>query len=106
MKNTNEGSVVVRKNPTSDRVEVLANLLKQDCLSYRMLLHNLVELVQYDEALVVDVVLALTNKERVIDARITDVEFQSALVAVRCASNLRCKFVLSSALSDVMKQSW
>ena len=99
-------SVVVKENPTSDRVRVLANLLRNDCLAYRVILHNVVDIVKHDESLVVDAVLALTNEKRIASAEVSELEYQDALVAVRCASNLRTKSVLIAALSDVIKQAW
>jgi hypothetical protein len=96
----------VRANASQDRIKGLANLLRRNCIGYKMLLRNIVEIVRLDEGLTVDAVLCITDAKRYNAADLSVVDFEDALVAVRCASDLRTGAVLIAAISDVMKSKW
>ena len=96
----------VRADTTHGRLQMLANLLRKDCIGYRTLLRNVADIVQLDEGLIVNAVLLLTDKERASSAGITQIEYHDALVAVRCACNLRTAPVLIEAISEMMQADW
>jgi len=98
--------IEVSANTSQNRIETLANLLRINCLSYEMLLHNLVDIIRLDESLTVNAVLLITEEKAEQFSVHNPTDFEDALVSVRCAENLRTAPVLIEALCHTMMSSW
>lgn len=89
-----------------EELGLLVNLLRAEKIGYRTLLRNVAEITADDYDLVITAVLILTNGKRIKGAEITPVEFEDALVAVRCADEFRGKETVIAAIADAMKAGW
>lgn len=95
----------IRANAGED-LGLLVNLLRQEKIGYKMLLRNVVEIVNDDYELVVQAVFNITNKDKRNAAQPTQIEFQDTLVALRCADDFNGKDTLIAAVSDAMQAEW
>jgi len=71
-----------------------------------MLLRNVTDIVKADKSLLVDAVLQITDKRRLVESGVTLMDLEDAIVAVRCDGDLPGRPVLVAALSDAMKVLW
>ncbi len=89
-----------------EELGLLVNLLRAEKIGYRTLLRSVAEVVADDYELVITAVLILTDRKKIMAAGITPVEFEDALVAVRCADEFRGKETVIAAIADAMKAGW
>ncbi len=101
-----ERDAEVCNTTSSDRIQMLATLLSKQCINYKMLLHNIVDILQANEALTENAVLIITDRHRLNTSGASQEDFEVALVAVRCASQIHTAPVLIAALSNAMQHSW
>lgn len=95
----------IRANAGED-LGLLVNLLRQNKIGYKMLLRNLVEIVNDDFELVVQAVSILSNKAKRNAVQPTQLEFQDTLVGLRCADHFNGKEILIASVSDAMQVEW
>lgn len=89
-----------------DDLGLLVNLLREEKIGYRMLLRNLVEIVNDDYGLTVQAVCVITDRVMQKNTNITQIEFEDTLVALRVAEDFNGKEILIAAISDAMQQDW
>lgn len=100
MKTRNNLPRTVRLRATAgDELSLLVHLTRMETIGTRMLLRNLVEIIQDDPSLLVDSVLMLTDCKRDLSI-ISCEEYLDALAAVRDANGLRAASVLQEAIKE------
>ncbi len=95
----NTGRQHTLRASAGDELSLLINLVKSEQIGVKMLLQNLTEILADDESLLVDIVLLITDANRVSDSDATPEDYASALVAVQRATTLRASPVLISAIN-------
>ena len=103
---TNTNRVPRVRATAGDELGLLVNLLRNETIGYRMLLRNVAEIAADDYELVIKAVLILTDKDKIRASRVTQLEFEDALVAVRVADDFKGKESIVAAISDAMQLDW
>lgn len=85
-----------------DELSLLVQLTRMETIGTRMLIRNLVEIVQDDPSLIVDIVLMLTDARRDLSI-VSREEYLNALAAIREADTLRVSQVLEQAVLESAK---
>ncbi len=88
-----------------DELGLLVNLVRNEQIGVKMLLQNVNEILADDESLLVDVVLLITDPQRVAESNVAAEDFSAALTAVERDASPRTKSVLEEAISHAAKKA-
>lgn len=88
-----------------DELSLLVSLVRNEQIGAKMLLQNVLEILEDDESLLVDVVLLITDAQRIHDSDANEEDFANALVAVKRSNALTVKPVLVSALEHAAQKA-
>lgn len=81
-----------------DEISLLTNLVKTQQIGVKMLLQNLTEILKDDQSLLVEIVLLITDPNRIAESDVSPEDYATALVAVDRADS-KASDVLTSAIN-------
>ncbi len=81
-----------------DELGLLINLVQTEKIGVKMLLQNVVEILDDDSSLLVDVVLLITDPKRIMGSDASEHDYAKALISVKRSAGLKGAGIVEDAI--------
>lgn len=102
---TELGQVSEIRATAGDELSLLVNLVRSEQIGVKMLLQNITEILADDASLLVDVVMIITDSQRLRDSDARPEDFHAALSAVSRGVDIGAQSVLISAINEASSKA-